>query len=373
MDERCSHIREQLSEYLDGRLPGDWKEEVDAHLKTCDDCRVALHQLRDLSAQMKSEPLLTPPESFYQGVLARIEDAKPRANDFWGWPVKALATMGVLMIIVITTKEVRQKKEVVTRDRVAEKQLSDLVSQMRTEIAQNAPAAPTEPELPRDQRLDKSMKVPPPALNEVFEGADEEMISNKKEARQEFDRSNDLAASVAQGVGVSQNFVGSRVPAYKPAAPEAIGKLRAKGDVVLGRKAKDNEFREAKASVPTSTPWRGVVSGMHQPYTAAIKTAQEWTAFWKTHSQSFGTPPALPAVDFSKNMVAVIMMGEQPTTGYGIEIVRTLQTPTVLMVEYRAITPPPGIPQSSVITYPYELRVLPRTDVPVVFRLLPEE
>jgi hypothetical protein len=42
--------RQILSVYLDGELPSPWKEEMDAHLRRCPECRAKLEQYRRLSA-----------------------------------------------------------------------------------------------------------------------------------------------------------------------------------------------------------------------------------------------------------------------------------------------------------------------------------
>jgi anti-sigma factor (TIGR02949 family) len=43
--ERCRALVAQLNDYLDGELPDDLCEELDAHLAGCPDCRIVLGTL----------------------------------------------------------------------------------------------------------------------------------------------------------------------------------------------------------------------------------------------------------------------------------------------------------------------------------------
>src|SRR5262245_56404344 len=82
---------------------------------------------------LKKSPTLKPPESFYQGVLDKVERKRGRADEtasgllpllrssarwFGGYPVKALASACILMIIVLVTRETK-KNQPVLFDQVA--------------------------------------------------------------------------------------------------------------------------------------------------------------------------------------------------------------------------------------------------------------
>src|SRR5688572_28897633 len=116
MSERCPHIVERLHEYEDDRLPSSERREVEMHLQICPDCRRQWREFALLRSRLKAEPHLTPPESFYRGVLEKIRrpEGEPAAPAFsWDWitglSTKALATVCVLVLIVLT---VREKKDV---------------------------------------------------------------------------------------------------------------------------------------------------------------------------------------------------------------------------------------------------------------------
>src|SRR5689334_764334 len=63
---------------------------------------------------LKASPELKPPESFYRGILEKIDRKSGRAEErapwYWGYPAKALATACVLMVIVLMTKETKKEQ-----------------------------------------------------------------------------------------------------------------------------------------------------------------------------------------------------------------------------------------------------------------------
>jgi anti-sigma factor RsiW len=101
------HVLGELSPYLDGRLDKAARQRVAAHLKSCDACARHLEELTSLKALMKDTPQLVPPESFYQGVLRRIETAKQPKPFSWGLPLKALVSFCLVMLVVWVTREGR--------------------------------------------------------------------------------------------------------------------------------------------------------------------------------------------------------------------------------------------------------------------------
>ncbi len=108
------------------------------------------------------------------------------------------------------------------------------------------------------------------------------------------------------------------------------------------------------------TAARGIQSGVHQPGHAIARTVAEWRELWTRHAGPTGAPPA---VDLSTEMVIAVFAGERPTSGYEIEIVHVLSTPEGLRVTYRERTPPPGALVRPVLTAPFHVIRLARSDV----------
>jgi hypothetical protein len=54
--------RHILSLYLDGELPSPWKEKMEAHLASCQECRARLGQFQTLSAVLEEDRMEVPPD-----------------------------------------------------------------------------------------------------------------------------------------------------------------------------------------------------------------------------------------------------------------------------------------------------------------------
>jgi len=119
-------------------------------------------------------------------------------------------------------------------------------------------------------------------------------------------------------------------------------------------------------AVPFSTLAKGFVSGMHEPAQIVIRSQDEWVAVWGRHTRAHAQPPSAPPVDFSREMVVGIFMGQRGTGGYEIEITRVERADSQLRVYYRSKDPEPGAMVTQMLTQPYHVIKLPRDDGPLV-------
>jgi hypothetical protein len=96
---------------------------------------------------------------------------------------------------------------------------------------------------------------------------------------------------------------------------------------------------------------RGDQSNIERAREVIVRTAAEWSAFWKQHSP--GQPP--PAVDFTQSMVVGVFLGSRPTGGYSVEITKIEREGDNLTVTYREQRPGKADIVTQVITMPYQL------------------
>src|SRR5262245_18020352 len=75
-----THVREQLSDYMDGLLPGDAHEAVRAHLEGCADCRADYVELRATQRRLQAMPAMASPRSF---TLTPEMAGTARRTSFW--------------------------------------------------------------------------------------------------------------------------------------------------------------------------------------------------------------------------------------------------------------------------------------------------
>ena len=129
------------------------------------------------------------------------------------------------------------------------------------------------------------------------------------------------------------------------------------------------EIRKVETRLSMTSVEKGQRSGIREALQTVIRNRDEWNAFWKRHA-STNTPPALaPIVDFDREMVVGIFLGEKSTGGYEVEIVRAERRDSALYFYYREESPPPGAMVTQALTQPFHLvRVAKYQNPQIIFR-----
>jgi hypothetical protein len=115
--------------------------------------------------------------------------------------------------------------------------------------------------------------------------------------------------------------------------------------------------------------WGSATCGIDKPARLVIKDAKAWAELWNNvHSRVTPRPP-VPDVDFQKHMVIAVFMGMRPTGGYSISVAKVQfdKQTDKLVVTVEEIAPSPGSIVIQLITQPYHIVVVPRTDKEVQF------
>jgi len=97
-----------------------------------------------------------------------------------------------------------------------------------------------------------------------------------------------------------------------------------------------------------------------------MRSDRQWVQFWAEHHPH----EAAPEVDFTQEMVVGVFAGPRPADQFAIRIVDIRTMPGSLLVDYREELPPPGTFAVDVTVYPYHLKAVPRTALPVKFNKL---
>jgi hypothetical protein len=127
--------------------------------------------------------------------------------------------------------------------------------------------------------------------------------------------------------------------------------------------------RKAGTPLSIATVERGDRSGIRGPLQTVIRNQDEWKALWKRHSSTDTNPSPTPIVDFNREMVVGIFLGEKRTGGYEVEIVRTEQRDSLLYFYYREKSPPPGAMVTQALTQPFHLvKIAKYENLQVIFR-----
>ena len=132
-----------------------------------------------------------------------------------------------------------------------------------------------------------------------------------------------------------------------------------------------DQERDSTVETPLSiaTVVRGHRSGIREPLQTVIRKQDEWSAFWKRHSSTNPNPPPTPIIDFNREMVVGVFLGEKSTGGYEVEIVRAERRDSSLYFYYRGKNPLPGTMVTQALTQPFHLVKVPKYEnLQVVFR-----
>ncbi len=111
-----------------------------------------------------------------------------------------------------------------------------------------------------------------------------------------------------------------------------------------------------------------VYTGITDRQRLVIRDREAWREVWKRiYAQRSPTPP-LPEIDFAKEMLVVVAMGEKSTGGYGIIIDGASERDDRLAIKVRGISPGKGCMTTQALTAPVDIVRLKKTERPVVFR-----
>jgi len=117
------------------------------------------------------------------------------------------------------------------------------------------------------------------------------------------------------------------------------------------------------SSIPLRSLERGSQSFIDVARQVTAHTTEEWTTIWKQHAPN----RAMPAVDFTREMVVGVFVGSRSTAGYSVEIVGVEERQGSVVVRYRETAPGRSAVTAQVVTSPYHLVAVPKREGPVRF------
>ncbi len=113
---------------------------------------------------------------------------------------------------------------------------------------------------------------------------------------------------------------------------------------------------------------QGSQSGVRERKSLVIKSAEEWETLLQTHRMPRGSAASGAPIDFSREMVVAVFMGEKPSGGYGIAITRIEADyeNQQLRITVHERNPPPNTLSTQALTQPYHIIKLAKIDLPIV-------
>lgn len=120
----------------------------------------------------------------------------------------------------------------------------------------------------------------------------------------------------------------------------------------------------AQGTTPVTSVAQGPNSGIDDTRAVVVRSQADWDTLWKSHA---GVQPA-PSVDFSRELVAAVFLGTRPTAGFSVEIAGYRREGSALVIDYVERVPGAGGFTAQVLTSPFHIVKLPRSDGPVRFQ-----
>ncbi len=110
-------------------------------------------------------------------------------------------------------------------------------------------------------------------------------------------------------------------------------------------------------------------SGLSTAQRTVVRDAATWRDVWNTIWARSTPIPALPDVDFSREMIVIAALGERNSGGFGIHVdSATTDATGAAVVWVRSVSPGPTCTTPAVITQPVDAARLPLVAGAVTFR-----
>ncbi|WP_114982846.1 protease complex subunit PrcB family protein [Cyclonatronum proteinivorum] len=104
-----------------------------------------------------------------------------------------------------------------------------------------------------------------------------------------------------------------------------------------------------------------------EPLYQLVITSQEAYDEFRLKFEEGGFGESLPEVDFDRHMVVGVWMGESNSSGFDTEIVGFDTTDSEFNIWVRNKYPDPSCAYLTVITTPFHIVALPKTELPITF------
>ncbi len=108
---------------------------------------------------------------------------------------------------------------------------------------------------------------------------------------------------------------------------------------------------------------KGAVSGIREPRQTVIKDQTEWEKFWTLHQPGQGTNRKPPVVDFTKEIIIALTLGQQRTGGYAIAVTGVEAAGDRLRISVKRSAPKPGMMVTQALTAPFCIVAAPRSEL----------
>jgi len=123
--------------------------------------------------------------------------------------------------------------------------------------------------------------------------------------------------------------------------------------VAVGESARGQD--ETGPPLPFETVLTEARSGLAEPRREVIRSEEAWRELWARVFSGVTPTPPRPTIDFSREMLIVVALGERRSGGFGIAVQRVSPRADGLEIEVLESCPAPGAMVSMGLTQPLEV------------------
>lgn len=114
---------------------------------------------------------------------------------------------------------------------------------------------------------------------------------------------------------------------------------------------------------------KGNFSGIQEPAQMVVTNATQWAEIWAKHSAQKRPAEPVPEIDFEKETVLFVALGQKRTGGYAVEIAEVKRMEGKVEVLVKTRKPKPGGFQLQALTAPFHAVAVPKISGAVKFNL----
>jgi hypothetical protein len=107
---------------------------------------------------------------------------------------------------------------------------------------------------------------------------------------------------------------------------------------------------------------RGTQTGKAGTYIDFVYAEGLWKEIWKQHVSAMPVPPPMPRIDFKREMLVCVFLGDRPSAGFAVMVEGAELEGDMLTIRVVEQKPPEGSFQAQLVTRPFDIVRLERYD-----------
>ncbi|MGE5329421.1 MAG: protease complex subunit PrcB family protein [Deltaproteobacteria bacterium] len=359
MKNKCK-FSEKLYMYIENQTDEQQKIKLFEHIQSCHSCKEEYEILNSIQNELEGFEEVQLPEGYHQKlhmklVKASIGTSKEEKKNFI---YKFLPAAAALLVLVVTVKGISLYNAINTKNdslaSTAGTQMDNL-SMDDARIKNN--------ELAKLKEKPKAMKMPENSVE------DNKLGKMNNSASMLAEKPNDLKAYNDSAAAAENMKMGKGI---EPRAYTASDYQNQGGSALtygIGDNIKEKGLQSMKNTEPGfETIMISEYCGINEPNNAVVQNKEKFEELWKLTNSGVYPVTAAPEIDFEKNTIVAVYMGQKPTGGYRIEITKIEENEQNVVVTVKETMAQGDSILTNVLTSPVHIVKIKKTDKQIIFK-----